>query len=91
MPVATAMILLVQVIAFFIIAHVMVHAHGGRMALVKPVKNMLAVRITVSEACMAKQLLQLRGRYCCGTHDLLFINASKGDTIAARLDCCKCR
>ena len=67
------------------------HAHGGRMALVKPVKNMLAVRITVSEACMAKQLLQLRGRYCCGAHDLLFISASKGDTMAARFDCCKCR
>ena len=85
------MILLVQVIAVFIIAPVMVHAHDGRMALVQPVKNMLAVRITVSEACMAKQLLQLRSRYRCGAHDLLFINASKGDTIAALLDCCKCR
>ena len=84
------MILLVQVIAFFIIAPVMVHAHGGRMALVKPVKNMLAVRIAVSSACMAKQLLQILT--CCNAaHGLLFINASKGDTIAARLDCCKCR
>ena len=91
MAVAAAMILLVQVIAFFIIAHVMVHAHSSRMALVQPVKNMLAVRIDVSNACMAKQLLQLRVRYRCGAHDLLFINASKGDTMAARFDCCKCR
>ena len=68
----------------------MVHAHGGRMALVQPVKNMLAVRIALSEAGMAKQLLQLLG--CCNAaHGLLFINASKGDTMAARLDCCKCR
>ena len=85
------MILLVQVIAVFIIAPVMVHAHDGRMALVQPVKNMLTVRIAVSSACMAKQLLQLRGRYCCGTHKAACITASKGDTIAALLDCCKCR
>ena len=91
MPVATAMVLLVQVITFFIIALVMVHAHGSRMALVQPVKNMLAVRIAVSKAGMAKQLLQLRGPYRCAAHNAACITVSKGDTIAALLDCCRCR
>ena len=90
MAVAAAMVLLVQVVAFFIFALVMVHAHGRRMALVQPVKNMLAVSIKTLCISIAKNLLQLLA--CCNAaHDLLFINASKGDTMPARFDCCKCR
>ena len=47
MPVAAAMVLLVQVVAIFIVARVVMHARCCDMAMVQPVKNMLAVAIAV--------------------------------------------
>lgn len=95
MPVAAAMVLLVQVIAIFIITTVMMHAHGCRMAAVQLIKNMPAISVKILCMDIAKNLLQpiAIGLLACSraAHDLLFINASKGDTMAARLDCCKCR
>ena len=82
MPVATAMVLLLQVVAACISTAVMVHTHGSGMAMLQPVKNMTAVHVGIMCAGMAKKCLQLLPCYSNGTHEVAWLgNASKGDTM----------
>jgi hypothetical protein len=57
MPVTTAMVLLVQVVAIFIIAAVMVHTHGGGMTMLQFGKNTTAVSVATLGIGMPKKLL----------------------------------
>jgi hypothetical protein len=59
MPVATAMILLVDMMAVRIIALVMMHPQCCCMAMMQTVKDMPAIGITVLSAGCIKNLLQL--------------------------------
>lgn len=89
-PVATAMVLLVQVVTVRIITPVMMHAQGCCMTLMQLLKNMLTVTVVTLYGSMIKNLLKFT---CLGnpTHDPVCITASKGDWMAARLLCCRCR
>ena len=57
MPVATTMVLLVNMIAVGIITFVMMHAKGCGMAMVQAGKNMAAVGIALKSAVMVKECL----------------------------------
>ena len=57
MPVATAMVLLMNMIAVGIITFVMMHTKGGGMAMMQAVKNLAAVGIDVMSLRMLKNLL----------------------------------
>ena len=88
MAVTTTMVLLMDMVAAGIITFVMVHAKGGGMALMEAAKNMAAVCIAVMGEGMVKDLLQLLCRHRCrGAHMAGCITRSKGDTMAALVDC----
>jgi hypothetical protein len=89
-PVTTAMILLMQVVTVRVGTPVMMHAQRCCMALIQLLKNMLTVTVVMLYGSMVKNLLKLTCLYNC-THDLVCITASKGDWMAARLVCCRCR
>lgn len=70
MAVATTMVLLVQMIAVSIIATIVVHAHGRRMATEQTAKNMLAYHVKLLYARVCKQLLKVSTRHTYSrTHD----------------------
>jgi hypothetical protein len=58
MPVAAAMILIVQMIAIFIITFIIMHTHSCRMATVQPAEYIFTVRIATLYAAMVKYILQ---------------------------------
>ena len=55
----TAMVLLVQVVARWVITLVVVHAHGSRVALVQLTEYMPAGSVKLPNARMVKKSLQL--------------------------------
>jgi hypothetical protein len=57
MPVATTVILLMQMVTIFIIAAVMVHTHSSSMAMLQFGKNTTAVNVTTLCIGMPKKLL----------------------------------
>ena len=92
------MVLLVQMIAVCIIATVVVHAHGRRVAMVQLMKYMLAYHIELFYARVRKQLLKVSSRNtyirthaCTVAAVCAACMASKGEQMAARFLVCRCR
>ena len=100
MPVAAAMVLLVHMIAILLIAFIKMHTHSRSMATVQPAEYIFTVRSTTLYAWVVKNMLQpvvidsYWGRlliYDCAAHGCVVVMLSKGDTMPARLLCCRCR
>ena len=89
-PVAAAMVLLMQVVTVPVVTPVMMHPQSCCMALIQLLKNMLTLTVVTLYGRVVKNLLKLTCLYN-RAHDLVCITASKGDWMAARLVCCRCR
>jgi hypothetical protein len=88
MTITATMILAVCMIATGIIAFIKVHTHACCMATVQLAEYIFTIPIATLDACTVKNMLQLLTNGCTA-HSLPCITASNGDTMAARLLCCR--
>ena len=77
-------------ITIFIITFIIMHTHAGCMAEVQLAENIFTIPVATLYGCVVKELLQ-RLANGCTAHIFFSITTSKGDTMAARLLCCRCR